>query len=285
MAGGMSESIPDPQNSQSQAARHESMGEFEAEAPKQRPKLYGRLLWLASVAASALAIPYSVAFLTQTGDKPSLESLRPQIAAGEAETAIVSWLMISLGLACGRSVGLDWPPLDGWGKGPDNGRRMRSALKLAVILSVVAVGFDVVLGRVIQRWGNIDLDILPPPWWAALLASIGAGISEEIWLRLGIMTFFVWVGAKLTRQKSPGAAVIWIGNLLACLIFGAMHLPQAARLTGHLSSQMVTFALVGNGVPGLMFGWLYWRKGLIAAMVCHAMTDIILKVFLPLLGF
>jgi membrane protease YdiL (CAAX protease family) len=48
---------------------------------------------------------------------------------------------------------------------------------------------------------------------------------------------------------------------------------------------LVTFALVGNGVPGLIFGWLYSRKGLIAAMVCHATTDIIMRVFLPLLEF
>lgn len=285
MADGTNESIPDPLKSQSEAVRHESTSKFEAEAPKQRPKLYGRLLWLASVVASALTIPYSVAILTQMGAKPSVESLRPQIPEGEAQTAIFSMLMIALGLACGQSVGLDWPPLYGWGKGPDSGRRMLAALKLAVILSVVAGGFNVVLSFVMQRWGNIHIDILPPPWWAALLASVGAGISEEIWLRLGIMTFFVWLGAKLVRQRSPGAVVVWIGNVVACLVFGALHLPQAARLTGHLSSQMVTFALVGNGVPGLIFGWLYWRKGLIAAMVCHAMTDIIIKVILPLLGF
>ena len=79
--------------------------------------------------------------------------------------------------------------------------------------------------------------------------------------------------------------MIWIGNLLACLIFGAAHLPQGVRFTGGLSPQLITAALVGNGVPGLLFGWLYWRKGLIAAMVCHAMTDIIIKVLPPLFGF
>ena len=97
------------------------------ETPSQSPKLYGRLLWLASVAASALTIPYSIAFLRQTGDKPSLESLRSQIAEGQAETAILSMLLIALGLACGKSVGLGWPPLLGWGKGPENSRQMRSA--------------------------------------------------------------------------------------------------------------------------------------------------------------
>jgi len=40
MADGVSESIPDPQKSQSEASLHESMSKFEAEAPKQRPKRY-----------------------------------------------------------------------------------------------------------------------------------------------------------------------------------------------------------------------------------------------------
>lgn len=30
-------------------------------------------------------------------------------------------------------------------------------------------------------------------------------------------------------------------------------------------------------------GWLYWRKGLIAAMVSHAVFDIVTKVIVPLL--
>ncbi len=114
------------------------------------------LLWVASVVASILVIPYSVHFLRQMRGKPSLESLQPQIAEGVAEGAILSMLMIALGLACGKSVGLDWPPLDGWDKGPDNRRRMRAALKLAVILSVVAVGFDVALGYVIHDRHHLE---------------------------------------------------------------------------------------------------------------------------------
>jgi hypothetical protein len=285
MADETSEPMAGSPKSQSEAALHEPVSDPPAEPSKQRPRYYGRFLWLASVLASILVIPYSIAIVRQSPDKPSVESLWPMMAEGIAETAIFSMLMIAMGLACGKSVGLDWPPLIGWGKGPDNRLRMRSALKTAVILSIVAATFDVVLGYGIEKWGEIDINLLPPPWWASFLGSIGAGINEEIWLRLGIMTFFVWLGTKLTFQKSPGAAVIWIGNLLACLIFGALHLPQVARVTGHLSTQLVTFALVGNGVPGLMFGWLFWRKGLIAAMVCHAMTDIVMKVVLPLFGF
>jgi membrane protease YdiL (CAAX protease family) len=36
-------------------------------------------------------------------------------------------------------------------------------------------------------------------------------------------------------------------------------------------------------VPGLVFGWLYWRRGLVAAMLAHFGLDLVLKVFIPLL--
>src|SRR5262249_9684302 len=122
-----------------------------------------------------------------------------------------------------------------------------------------------------------------PSWWAGLLASAGAGFREECWCRLGLMTFFAWVGVKVTRRSPPGAAVIWVADALASLLVGAMHLPQAAGLIG-LTAPVVTFVLVGNGLPGLVFGWLYWRKGLVAAMVSHFAIDIVLKVVVPLLG-
>lgn len=85
----------------------------------------------------------------------------------------------------------------------------------------------------------------------------------------------------MTRQTAPGAAIIWTANLLACLLFGAIHLPQAFAFFG-AHAALVAYVFIGNGVPGLIFGWLYWRKGLLAAMVCHAVADIVFKVIVPL---
>ena len=71
--------------------------------------------------------------------------------------------------------------------------------------------------------------------------------------------------------------------MLAAALFGAVHIPQAVVLVGP-SALVVAFALLGNGVPGVVFGWLYWRRGLVAAMVCHSAADFLLKAVLPLLG-
>jgi membrane protease YdiL (CAAX protease family) len=126
-------------------------------------------------------------------------------------------------------------------------------------------------------------DIKSPEPLAAFLGSLGAGIREEIWLRLGFMTFLAWLGTLLTRKSPAGPATVWTANVLAALMFGAIHLPQAAQIIG-LTTPILLFVLIGNGVPGIVWGWLYWRKGLIAAMVSHFVADVVLKVIFPLFG-
>jgi membrane protease YdiL (CAAX protease family) len=132
-------------------------------------------------------------------------------------------------------------------------------------------------------------ELIVPSAWQGFLVSIGAGIREEIWFRLGFMTFLVWIGTLVTRAAHPDVlmhrppqSVQTIANLLAALLFAAMHLPQAQALLG-LSGPIILFVLVGNGLPALVFGWLYWHRGLLSAMLAHFSFDLVLKVVLPLL--
>jgi len=39
--------------------------------------------------------------------------------------------------------------------------------------------------------------------------------------------------------------------------------------------------LYGNRLPGYVFGRLYWRRRVIAAMWAHFGLDLVLKVFIP----
>jgi hypothetical protein len=39
---------------------------------------------------------------------------------------------------------------------------------------------------------------------------------------------------------------------------------------------VVLRAVVLNGVPGVLFGWLYWRRSLDAAIVSHAALHVVL---------
>lgn len=72
--------------------------------------------------------------------------------------------------------------------------------------------------------------------------------------------------------------------VLAPLLFGAAHLPQAAALGGVLPASLVAFVLLGNGIGGTVFGWLYWKRGLVAAVTAHVAADIVMYVIAPAVG-
>ena len=122
-----------------------------------------------------------------------------------------------------------------------------------------------------------------PPIWMTVLASLGAGIYEEIWFRLAAMTLVAWLLKQVTGRNGSALSILWTANLAAALLFGAAHLPQASGLAP-LTPSLIAAVLVGNGCIGMACGWLYWRRGLVAAMIAHTTADLVLKVAIPLIG-
>lgn len=118
--------------------------------------------------------------------------------------------------------------------------------------------------------------------WKGLLASFYGGIGEELQLRLFLMTLLVWTGAKLSG-KTPKSVLYWFAILLAALLFGAGHLP-AATAVWPMTGMVVFRTVLLNAVAGVVFGWLYWRRGLEAAMLGHFSADLVLHVAAPLLS-
>jgi membrane protease YdiL (CAAX protease family) len=113
-----------------------------------------------------------------------------------------------------------------------------------------------------------------------LLASFYGGIAEELQLRLFVMTLLVWIAARLRRTRLPAAAY-WIAIAAAALLFGVGHLPAAAQVWG-LDGIVIARTLLLNGLGGMVFGWLYWRRGLEMAMLGHFCADLVLHVAVPL---
>ena len=122
----------------------------------------------------------------------------------------------------------------------------------------------------------------PAPVWQKLIAAFYGGITEEILMRLFLMTFFIWIGMKIFKQKQPTVIGIWVSIFLAAIIFGLGHLPITASIT-KIDALVISRAVVLNGLGGIVFGWLFWKKGLESAMIAHFTADIILLTLLPLL--
>ena len=256
------------------------------------PRGFSLKLYFALLAASLLGtlaiLPFSYTLLKQM-DTPIPEGLIPvALAATVVIELLLSAAMIALGLGLGPRLEMGWLSVEPESSTGESslGRRLWLWVGEPLVIGI-ALGLSIVVTLwSVEVKGAKDKALSMPNAWEGLLASIGAGIREEIWLRLGLLTFIVWLGVKLIRayngqQSTPPAQVFWIANLVSALSFAAIHIPQAQMLMG-LTVQLLVFVFVGNGVPGLVFGWLYWRRGLIAAMVAHFGLDLVLKVLLPL---
>lgn len=209
------------------------------------------------------------------------------IVSTMVNNSILFAIIIFLGLLISGKVGLGLPILEGWLKGENVKDKFKSILPLSLGLGVLAgvliIGFDVLfslVGSTISLSGTTL-----PPAWQGLLSSLYGGINEEVLMRLFVMSLLVYLTFKIrkTEDGSPTRLGVWISIILAALLFGVGHLPTAMAL-GLVTPLLVARIIILNSIGGIIFGWLYWKKGLESAMVSHFSADLILHVLLPLLA-
>ncbi len=235
------------------------------------------ILLLASVLASLAGIPYSSSFI----DREASESPVYSLLIGELFNFILLTVpLTTLGLWLGPKVGLGAPNLrELLIRNPEHYRHFQSLVLPAVSLGIAGGIVTHVVSVLSEPFLPSELTKFESPGvLPALLGSLGAAINEEIWMRLGTMTFLVWLGSKITGQSKPGKILVWSANLIAALAFGALHLPQVALVAKGLTTFMLVFVLLTNGFLGLIFGWLYWQYGLLAAAIAHFSTDLVIHV-------
>ncbi len=106
--------------------------------------------------------------------------------------------------------------------------------------------------------------------WGRLLYG---GIAEEVLTRWGLMSFLAWILSLGLGAASPLA--MWGAILLSGVLFGLGHAPSylaaGCRRTRPFFATMLTLNLWAS----LVFGWLYWQYGLLAAMAAHALFHLI----------
>ncbi|MHC2993123.1 abortive infection protein [Pontibacter sp. HJ8] len=108
------------------------------------------------------------------------------------------------------------------------------------------------------------------------------GITEEILMRFGLMTFVVWLCSKIFSGTKP--IVYSLGIIVAAIIFALGHFPIAYQAVGNPTPGLLTYILIGNSVGGIIFGWLYWKKGLESGFIAHIFAHVILLLAGPILN-
>lgn len=199
------------------------------------------------------------------------------------QSVILFSVAIILGLFFSKKVGFTLPLIETLIEKGNYKIILKNILGKSTIIGIVVAVVIYILDFLFTAQGaGITTHQGLAPIWQTLLASFYGGITEEILMRLFLMTLFIWLGMKIFKQKAPSMIGIWIPIVLAAIIFGLGHLPITASIT-EINTLVIVRAIVLNGVGGIVFGWLFWKKGLESAMIAHFTTDIILLTILPLL--
>ena len=252
------------------------------------------ILFAAAILATILLLPYAMEVQSSAVDLTKLPIPLPLLITLQiAQNAILFASAIFGGLFFAGRVGLGTPILDAITRGESITDRVRAILPLSIILGVVST--LVVLGleffyfqpAMIKELGNtaaaLNLQRSQPAAWKGFFASFYGGIAEEILLRLFVMSFLVWLGRFLSKTSDgkPTSTIFWIANILAAVLFGLGHLPTMALLVP-LTPLVIARTILLNGLIGIVCGWLYWKRGLEAAMISHFSADLVLHVLLAL---
>jgi membrane protease YdiL (CAAX protease family) len=96
---------------------------------------------------------------------------------------------------------------------------------------------------------------------------------------LFLLSLLAWLLVKVSGSPvgQLASAPFWVANVIAALIFGLGHLP-ATRALAPLTPLLVVRAVLLNGGPGILFGYLFWKRGLESAMLAHFTTDLLIHV-------
>lgn len=98
------------------------------------------------------------------------------------------------------------------------------------------------------------------------------GITEEILTRFGLMSLIVYILSFALKQSL--SLKYWLGIIFTAVIFGLGHLPIVFQTVVQPTIILIVFIILGNFLAGLIFGWLYWKKGLESAMIAHIFAHI-----------
>lgn len=190
-----------------------------------------------------------------------------------------------VGIWLGRKIGLGAPVIDALlTKQSGTYQKLIRDSSFAALLGL-SLGCLLLLVRMISE------PYLPPelPTFGhrgiigGLSVSVGAAVAEEVWFRLGLMTLLVWFANRLTGNSELRSIVVWTIIVITAVGFGVAHLPQLMSY-GAGSPFAIGGTIVGNCVVGILYGWCYWRRGLIAAIVAHFSVDLVLHVLPALVG-
>lgn len=234
-------------------------------------------LWSTGLFCTLVALPYIFALQYKVIAKSPL-SLPQLILISLGQTAVLLAAAVFFGLKLALRINLPILELN-----------IKTNLKQILKLSIPLGAATALVIKISDFFFTKDIPELvvaveQMPFWKAILAAFYGGVVEELLMRLFLVSLFAWLIAKIFKITDviKNNTIMWVAIILAAIIFGLGHLPATATIT-QITPLVIVRAILLNGIGGLVFGWLYWKKGLEYAIAAHFTADIVLIALLPAL--
>jgi membrane protease YdiL (CAAX protease family) len=241
------------------------------------------VIWLAGTLSALAVLPYAFQ-LAQDLLQSAPFSLPVLALLSFLQSAILLAIATSLGLFFAKNVGFKFPVLEQVLLRRANVIQWKDFLRLPILLGILTA-VVIIFGDWLFKLAGVVIDakyVTEIPIWKRFLGSFYGGIAEEILMRLFLVSMLVWIFGKITRSKAPlsRSGLVWLAIAVVTIIFGLGHLPATSAVT-ELTFLVIARAIVLNGIAGLVFGWLYWKRGLESAMTAHFAADIMILIVFP----
>jgi hypothetical protein len=227
-------------------------------------------------------------------DLSALISLMPVPAGTEAPTvtpalkvlgliqpSVLVALAVLIGVLLAPKVGLSAPVAEAFAARSPIASKLKPQVLPGIIGGALGAIFVVVCSAIIRPFLLAEVielsrkfaELLPLP-----TRLFYGGITEELLLRWGFMTLLVWLGWRfIQKRKSPPTTKVVVGSiLLSALVFAIGHLPITFMLMPEANAAIVAFVITANSAFGLICGYLYWKRGLEAAIIAHMVGHLVM---------
>ncbi|OLO39203.1 hypothetical protein BTR23_09110 [Alkalihalophilus pseudofirmus] len=209
------------------------------------------------------------------------------IAIAAIQLGAITFVAGLLGVILAKKVSLKMPILDALVVKEKKVQVSSKWLTNSIVLGVLG-GFIIIASDFFFFQNYVPLIAENPPSFSlnGLLAGVlYGGVIEEVLMRLFLMSLVVWLLNKLFLRKKNNIPhfAYWVAIIFAAIIFTIGHFPATSVIFGELSLLLIVRSFLLNGVFGLVFGYLFWRKGIEYAMFSHMTAHISMQLlFIPL---
>jgi hypothetical protein len=208
----------------------------------------------------------------------------PVDAVASPVSTLIAGFAGFLGLRLWRWSGLPGSLKTETPKGFDRVARPAASLGLGLMVGLLLLGvIRLALEPAVPAAGARIAAAAALPIWRRLVIIYVAAVGEELAFRLLLLSVVTGVTMRLLRRAAgvPSQGVVRGAIGLSAFAFAAVHLP-AWSAVGPLSLGLTLMVMTLNGLGGVVFGYVFVTRGIVAAMWAHAGADCAIQLIGPL---